>query len=156
MTTKRLASRSIVILTLALAPAALAGNFAIDWYTIDGGGAMSSSGGNFELAATIGQHDASTTVMTGGSFELTGGFWQVFAVPPDPCAAFLCGDASCDGIFNGGDIDPFFQALGDPAAWQAAHPGCDLLCVTDVNHDGQLNGGDIDPFFMALGGGGCP
>ncbi|MCH8804857.1 MAG: hypothetical protein IH986_02060 [Planctomycetes bacterium] len=82
--------------------------------------------------------------------------WIDANFPPPPGCAFLCGDASCDGTFNGGDIDPFFQALGDPAAWQAAHPGCDLLCVTDVNGDGQLNGGDIDPFFVALGGGGCP
>ncbi|MCH8806858.1 MAG: hypothetical protein IH986_12315 [Planctomycetes bacterium] len=30
------------ILTLALSPAALAGNFTIDWWTVDSGGAMSS------------------------------------------------------------------------------------------------------------------
>ncbi|MCH8980109.1 MAG: hypothetical protein IH945_12835, partial [Armatimonadetes bacterium] len=66
------------------------------------------------------------------------------------------GDLNCDGVFNGADIDPFFEALGDPAAWQAAHPACDLLCVTDVSGDGKLNGGDIDPFFRALIAGGCP
>ena len=81
--------------------------------------------------------------------------WTNIFEPP-ACAAFVCGDASCDGIFNGGDIDPFFEALGDPAAWQAAHPGCDMLCVTDINRDGMLNGGDIDPFFEALGAGECP
>ena len=138
---------------VAMPLGAFAGDFAIDWFSIDGGGEMSSSGGGFELAGTIGQHDASTTVMTGGSFELTGGFWQVFA---DPCGAGLCGDANCDGIFNGGDIDPFFEALGDPVAWQANHPGCGLLCVADINHDGLVNGGDIDPFFRALGAGSCP
>jgi hypothetical protein len=72
------------------------------------------------------------------------------------CAGFVCGDAGCDGTFNGADIDPFFQALGDPAAWQAAHPGCDLLCVADINGDGAVNGGDIDTFFAALAAGGCP
>ncbi|MCH8805166.1 MAG: hypothetical protein IH986_03655 [Planctomycetes bacterium] len=76
--------------------------------------------------------------------------------PGDVCSGFLCGDAGCDGLFNGGDIDPFFQALGDPVAWQAAHPGCELLCVADINHDGFVNGGDIDPFFVALGLGKCP
>ena len=85
--------------------------------------------------------------------DLPGGRWRAIT---DSCAGFVCGDASCDGVFNGGDIDPFFQALGDPAAWQAAHPGCDLLCLTDINHDGATNGGDIDPFFVALGLGGCP
>ncbi|MCH8805336.1 MAG: hypothetical protein IH986_04535 [Planctomycetes bacterium] len=72
-----------------------------------------------------------------------------------PCAGAVCGDAGCDGMFNGGDIDPFFLALGDPIAWQAAHPGCEILCVADINMDGSVNGGDIDPFFRALGRGGC-
>ena len=90
-------------------------DYAIDWHTIDGGGEMFTTGGNFELSGTIGQHDAATVVLTGGNFELTGGFWPG-AIAGDPCAAFVCGDASCDGVFNGADIDPFFQALGDPAA----------------------------------------
>jgi len=52
--------------------------FEISWYTIDGGGAMSSMGGTFDLAGTIGQPDAQAPpVMTGGTFELTGGFWPV-------------------------------------------------------------------------------
>ena len=42
MSTRRFAGTSIVILTvalaLALAPAAPAADFAIDWHTIDGGG----------------------------------------------------------------------------------------------------------------------
>ena len=63
------------------------------------------------------------------------------------CAGFICGDMNCDGLFNGGDVDPFFQALVDPAAWQAAHPNCPLLCVGDVNGDGRVDGGDIDFFF---------
>lgn len=72
------------------------------------------------------------------------------------CAGFVCGDANCDGTFNGGDIDDFFVALGDPTAWMAAHPGCDMLCVADINRDGSVNGGDIDEFFMALSVGHCP
>ncbi len=51
--------------------------------TIDGGGAMQSTGGGFELSATIGQADAG--VMTGGGFQLTGGFW--FEQPPGDCNA---------------------------------------------------------------------
>ena len=65
------------------------------------------------------------------------------------------GDLNCDGVFNGGDIDPFFLALGDPAAYTAAFPGCDIL-NGDMNNDGRLDGGDIDPFFECLGGGACP
>lgn len=75
---------------------------------------------------------------------------------PWPCAAFLCGDANCDGTFNGADSNPFFQALRDPVAWQAAHPNCEMRCVADINRDCLVNGGDIDPFFEALGAGVCP
>ena len=65
------------------------------------------------------------------------------------------GDMNCDGAFNGGDIDPFFLALGDPAAYTAQFPNCDIL-LGDMNGDGSVNGGDIDPFFACLGGGACP
>ena len=52
-----------------------ANDFTLDWWTIDGGGTMWTAGGDFELSSTIGQSDASTTVMTGGDFELNAGFW---------------------------------------------------------------------------------
>ncbi|MFN0138315.1 MAG: hypothetical protein ACKVS9_19605 [Phycisphaerae bacterium] len=45
----------------------------VPWHTIDGGGEMFSTGGAFSVGGTIGQPDAG--VMTGGVFELTGGFW---------------------------------------------------------------------------------
>ncbi len=65
------------------------------------------------------------------------------------------GDLNCDGRLDGADIDPFFLALGDPAAYAIAFPNCDLL-NGDMNNDGRLDGGDIDPFFACLGGGVCP
>ncbi len=83
MSTRRFARTSIVILTVALATAALAADLTIDWHTIDGGGRISSTGGWFELSATIGQPDAG--FMTGGGFQLTGGFW--FEQPPGDCNA---------------------------------------------------------------------
>ena len=43
------------------------------WYTIDGGGAMNSSGGSYSLSGSIGQPDAGT--LNGGSYQLAGGFW---------------------------------------------------------------------------------
>lgn len=54
-------------------------NYAIDWFTIDGGGG-SSSGGNFSLSGTIGQPDANSQQMAGGRFLLTGGFWSLVAI----------------------------------------------------------------------------
>ena len=58
---------------------ALAQDYTIDWHTIDGGGEMWSASGDYELGGTIGQPDASELVLTGGTYELTGGFW---ALPP--------------------------------------------------------------------------
>ena len=72
--------------------------------------------------------------------------------PPPTCVGFICGDTNCDGLFNSGDIDPFFVALGEPALWEGTYPLCDLLCAADINGDGAVNGGDIDRFFLALAG----
>ncbi|MCH8805092.1 MAG: hypothetical protein IH986_03280 [Planctomycetes bacterium] len=67
----------------------------------------------------------------------------------------VLGDLNCDGAFNGGDIDPFFLALGDPPGYHAAFPACDIM-LADMNGDGSVNGGDIDAFFACLAAGGCP
>ena len=66
----------------------------------------------------------------------------------------LLGDLNCDGQLNGGDIDLFFLALGDPGAYLKAFPNCNPL-NGDINCDGALNGGDVDFFFACLGAGGC-
>ncbi len=79
----------------------------------------------------------------------------VFALVVSGVDAGTPGDLNCDGAVNGGDIDPFFLALGDPAGYAAAFPDCEIL-LGDMNGDGSLNGGDIDPFFACLGGGVCP
>ena len=65
---------------------------------------------------------------------------------------FDLGDLNCDGAFNGADVEPFFAALGSPAAYKAAFPTCDVK-LADMNADGAVNGADIDAFFAALGGG---
>jgi hypothetical protein len=61
----------IVLLVLILSLPAPA-DYEISWSTIDGGGGR-SSGGSYVLSGTIGQPDAG--VMSGGSYELLGGFW---------------------------------------------------------------------------------
>ena len=63
-------------LVMALSVTAMAtADYTIDWHTVDGGGHMSSTGGDLELSGTIGQPDAG--VMTGGDLELVGGFWAL-------------------------------------------------------------------------------
>ena len=73
------------VLTMAvvcwiIAPA-LGEDFDLSWHSIDGGGVIKSTGGDFELSGTIGQPDAG--LLTGGDFELSGGFW--FKVVPSDC-----------------------------------------------------------------------
>lgn len=61
---------------LLMAGAASAQNYAIDWFTVAGGGGT-STGGVFSVSGTIGQADASPMTMNGGSYSLIGGFWGV-------------------------------------------------------------------------------
>jgi hypothetical protein len=72
-------SASAILLAVCV-PAGQAQDYAIEWHTVDGGGAgpaNASSGGSYELSGTIGQPDAG--VLTGGDYELVGGFWSIKA-----------------------------------------------------------------------------
>jgi len=62
-------------------------NYALDWWTVDGGGTDTLSVGQFTLSGTIGQPDAGT--MTGGNYTLSGGFWGVIAAVQTPGAPWL-------------------------------------------------------------------
>ena len=61
-----------------LLPVLANAQYAIDWFTIDGGGGASSSG-SLTLSGTIGQPDAGT--LSGGNYTLQGGFWPGIVVP---------------------------------------------------------------------------
>jgi hypothetical protein len=60
------------------------------------------------------------------------------------------GDLNCDCVLDGADIDPFFLAVGEPAAYGMAYPRCDEQRA-DVDGNGAVNGADIDAFFRLLG-----
>ena len=64
-----------------------ADSFTLDWFTLDGGGGI-STGGVYSIAGTIGQPDAGP-VMTGGGFSVTGGFWALPVVVQTPGAPLL-------------------------------------------------------------------
>jgi len=75
----RSAEKGVAPLLLVLFSLAAQGqDFALDWFTVDGGGGM-STGGQFTVSGTIGQPDAGR--MSGGQFTLHGGFWPGVAVP---------------------------------------------------------------------------
>jgi hypothetical protein len=65
---------TLVVVSLA---SAQSGQWDLNWFTIDGGGAISSTGDGFALSGTIGQPD--TGSLSGGVYTLKGGFWGVMA-----------------------------------------------------------------------------
>ena len=89
----------------AVAGAASA-QYQIDWFTVDGGGVMHSTGGTFDLSATIGQPDAAPPpTMFSGTHELMSGVWQVTQV------CYCPGDVNGDGKRNGDDVAKFIGCL---------------------------------------------
>lgn len=67
-----------LIITSALVAVVSASAFegdanAINWWTVDGGGAISSMGGSYSLGGSIGQPDGG--VSSGGDYDLVSGFW---------------------------------------------------------------------------------
>ena len=103
--------------------------------SIDGGGQISSTGGGFELSATIGQPDAG--IMTGGGFQLTGGFW--FEQPP--------GDCNATGMADLLDHADFADCLTGPGG---GLPTPDCNCF-DVDGDGDADLLDFAELQVALG-----
>ncbi len=113
-----------VLISVLSGVAALGGDapFELSRYSIDGGGVMRSTGGEFELSGTIGQPDAG--VMAGGDFNLTGGFW--FALSPTDCNE--------DGVADLLDYDSFTQCMGGPDGGVSA--GCPCF---DVDQNGSVD-----------------
>lgn len=68
------------------APASATG-FEVPWWTVDGGGGI-SSGSGFEVAGTIGQPDAASS-LAGGCWSVNPGFWGEYAVIATPGAPAL-------------------------------------------------------------------
>jgi hypothetical protein len=51
-------------------------DYAIEWWTVDGGsGAAQSADGTYTLHGTVGQPDAGTLRSADDTYALTGGFW---------------------------------------------------------------------------------
>lgn len=115
------------ILTCCMSVAFASGQtYDLSWHTIDGGGAMVTTGGSWELSGTIGQPDAGS--MTGGSWELAGGFW------PGTVPTSIPGDSDGDGDVDLDDYVEFFACLNGPGG------GIDPTCAT-VDTDGNR---DVD------------
>ena len=79
-------SKIILLIGLLLPSLGVAQNYSVDWFTIDGGGGL-STGGVYTVSGTIGQPDAG--LMSGGNFTLQGGFWGVVSLIQTPGAPLL-------------------------------------------------------------------
>lgn len=75
---------------------------------------------------------------------------------PRPVSASQLGDMDCDTVVSGLDIQPFMQAILDPAGYAADHPGC-LISGGDIDGDGSVSAEDAPPFVsIVLTGGATP
>ncbi len=122
------------------APSALADAYEVSWYTFDGGGAMRTSGGAYELSGTIGQADANPTPASGGTYELTGGFWAV-ALPP--CSVFAPVDFDRDCDVDKSDLAVFESCASGPGMPHASTPDCD---TADFDLDQDVDQDDFGGF----------
>lgn len=125
----RVAPASVGFVLMATAGAQ---QFSIGRYTIDGGGAVRSASGGFELSGTIGQPDAMATTMTGGGFALTGGFWFGIAA----------GDCDEDGGVSRFDFADFADCATGPGGGPLAG---ECRCV-DFDGDDDVDIHDFESF----------
>lgn len=118
------------------APSAFA-QFDLTWHTIDGGGGMFSTGGSFEVSGTIGQPDAGR--MTGGNFEIVGGFWA--GAVPQPCT--FPGDLNVDGDVDLSDLSTLLANFGVGSGA--------TLATGDVDGDGDVDLTDLSSLLANFG-----
>ncbi len=101
-------------------------------YSIAGGGGDMANGASLVMLFTIGQCDATPQALSFGTFEIGGGYWAGFTLPP--CAADFNQDGSVDFFDYLDFVDAFSQAA--PAA--------------DFNGDGAIDFFDYLDFVDAL------
>ena len=84
---QKVALLCFLLLPLTFCLRASAQSYSIDWYKIAGGGGTSTNG-QYSVTGTIGQHDAGGP-MTGGGYQLAGGFWALISILQTPGAPTL-------------------------------------------------------------------
>ena len=142
MTTQRRTTLIGMALAIGSASVAMGGNFDLTWHTIDSGGGT-SAGGGLELSGTIGQADAgpASGAMSGGDFDLTGGFW----VAADSAA--IAPDCDGNGIVDLADYSALAACLSGPAG--GTQVGCECF---DADADGDVDLHDFGVLQAGFGG----
>ena len=120
--------------TLSSSSAQTGGGFDLRWNSIDGG-AVNCSGGGFAVTGTIGQFDAQPAPsMSGGPFEVSGGFMPVTQI------CYCPGDMNGDGKRDGRDVQRFVACL---------IAGGSCSCA-DVDAAGGVTLADVNGFVTSL------
>ncbi len=130
----------LLILIAAVAGTVVAATYDLGWHTLDGGGQMFSTGGQYSLGGTIGQVDAGPA-MSGGRFQVVGGFWTLGGDIPPPT-----GDCDADGDVDLSDHSAMVSCLGGPAALVET-AGCECF---DVDGSGTIDLLDVAAFQIAF------
>jgi len=114
-------------LVLLGCPSANAQSYAIDWFTIDGGGGT-STGNVYSVSGTIGQPDAGGP-LTNGQYAVIGGFWalptaiQVVGAPTLTIVRAGPGQATISWTHNTPGFLLQESALLSPANWTNSPSG---------------------------------
>lgn len=144
-------SMMVVSALVALAASgAFAESYAIDWYTVDGGGGMGTSGGDYEVSGTIGQPDAYSAPASGSQYVVTGGFWVV-GLPTCTAFAPVDFDRDCDVDMN--DFAVFESCASGPEVPREYTAGCE---AADLDTDGDVDQSDFSGFQRCHSGQGNP
>ena len=131
-------TKMIFALAALVAPAALAQS-ELSWHTIDGGGSVATAGGIYELGGTVGQPDAGR--LSGGSYELVGGFWNATISIPCP------GDVNGNRDVDLADLSTVLAHFGAPSG--------QALATGDLDGDGDVDLTDLS-ILLANFGSSCP
>jgi hypothetical protein len=133
----------LVALLIPAQRAAAQATYDLSWNTVDCGGETSAQG-SYSLTGSVGQPEAAD--MSGGGYDLAGGYWTSVEGPSCGSADFNCdGDLGTDA-----DIEAFFSCLAGNC------PAAPCQNSADFNGDGDLGtDGDIEAFFRVLAGGSC-
>jgi hypothetical protein len=128
-----------LMFTAAFAQLAGTNELEIEWNTTDAGGITFANGGSFQLGGTIGQPDATLQVLTGGSFELAGGFWVGVGEDTVPTCPADIAPAGGNGVVN---VDDLLLVIN---TWGACSG-----CAADIAPPGGNGAVNVDDLLMII------
>ena len=150
----------VLILSLGASATVLAGGggeYEIVRYTVDGGGATFSTGGDKGLGATAGQPDAGT--QSGGDYVLNGGYWSGGFADCNsngvPDASDIADDSSEDCNANGVPDECDVEAGTSSDDNDNGIPDeCEDTCPADFDGSGNVGAADLAQLLGSWGP--CP